>query len=75
MKKKPVASQRRDELNGYYIKRFTCPTCGRFLASYTFGHDWTDNAIHEEDAKDCSGCGQAIYWAGVPVRPRLLGRD
>lgn len=75
MKKKPVAANRRNEEADCFIKRFTCPTCGRFLASFTWGHDWTENGVHEEDVRDCRGCGQTIDWSGVPVRRHLLRRD
>lgn len=73
MKKKPIAGIRDKE--EYFIKRLTCPTCGRFLASYSFGRAWTDNGVHEEDARDCRGCGQAIDWSDEPIRPNLLRRE
>jgi hypothetical protein len=75
VKKKPKETWRVDEINGYCIRRQCCPTCGRFLASYTFGHDWTENGVHPEQMRDCRGCGQAIDWSAVPKRPSLLRRE
>lgn len=52
---------------GYYKRRFMCPTCGNRVATYTYGKAWTENGLSEAERINCSHCGQAIDWEGVPL--------
>lgn len=61
----PVASF--DVGVGYFRQRYKCPTCGKRIASYTYGKDWTENGLSEEERVDCHNCGQAIAWDSVPL--------
>ncbi len=72
MKKKPNSTM--VDKKTYFIHSLSCPTCGRYLTSYSLGQPWTQNAMHEEEVRDCRGCGQEIDWSSVPKRPNLLRR-
>lgn len=63
--KKPV--QQDQKRLGYSKRRFECPTCGGYLAVYTYGPEWTENGLPEAERLDCTKCGQIIDWTGVPL--------
>lgn len=52
---------------GYYRRRFLCPACGKRVAVYTYGKEWTENGLSEAERIDCAHCGQEIDWEGVPL--------
>lgn len=51
----------------YFTKRFTCPKCGEYLGSYSFGRAWTDNGMPKDKRIDCPTCRQPIDWSRVPL--------
>lgn len=61
---KPVRVDRDKET--YFRAEFFCPECGTFLASYTYGREWTANGLHDDKRVDCHHCGQMIDWVDVP---------
>lgn len=63
--KKPVADMACGV--GYYQRRYNCPTCGKRIATYTYGKEWTENGLSQDERVDCYNCGQAIDWEGVPL--------
>lgn len=52
---------------GYLKAVYKCPACGKKVASYTYGKEWTENGLSEAERIDCLSCGQAIDWEGVPL--------
>lgn len=68
----PPAVKVRDYAN-ISRKRFFCPACGEWLASYTFGQAWAENGLPlptMDELWKCPKCGQAIDWAG-----QVIARD
>lgn len=63
VKRKPIRHTRDKE--EYFRAEFRCPSCDQFLASYTFGRSWTDNALPQDRRRDCPSCGCEIDWSGV----------
>lgn len=65
MEKRPIRHTR-DKFD-HFRAVFKCPSCGQFLAAYTYGRLWTDNGLAAEKRTDCPSCGQGIDWSGVPL--------
>lgn len=64
-KKKPTSAV--EAGLGYFKRRYMCPVCGKRVATYTYGKEWTENGLSEAERIDCAHCGQAIDWEGVPL--------
>ena len=62
-KKCPRSTVRDHEF--YFTKRFTCPTCGQYLASYDFGRAGMAEGLSRAERINCPKCGQRIDWSGV----------
>lgn len=62
-KKKPRSTVRDHEF--YFTKRFTCPTCGEYLASYDFGRAGMAEGLSRAERINCPKCEQRIDWSGV----------
>ena len=62
-KKCPRSTVRDHEF--YFTKRFTCPTCGQYLASYDFGRAGMAEGLSRAERINCPKCEQRIDWSGV----------
>lgn len=50
----------------YFTKRYRCPVCGSYLASYNYGRAYTPDGLYPDQLIDCTDCGQAIDWSAEP---------
>lgn len=50
----------------YFTKRYRCPICNAYLASYDYGRSWTADGLRSDQLIDCPDCGQKIDWSDEP---------